>query len=245
MTPWGQLGRLRQTLLVLLASFLALTALGLAYQNTRLGIGFGGFLLRTQTGDTTRYEGKVMDRPVTIVVTKDQVEIDVERTHYGPYTLREDPTAVPAQTDWDGVTGEQLRGIELLEGEKILFRGGVYHIGDTWRLFDEDGTYRQEGTYGDRGIPTPTGICRLWLGPQLSHLGSWLGLALAGLLALLSGAAMLFYEYWFKWSVQRSVRNVEDPEPTDRELFWAGASWVVYTGLCGYLCVIALRAPVS
>lgn len=242
MTPWRELGRFRQVLLILLAAMLSLTALGVIYESTRPGIDYcGEFFLRTQEGETTQYKGDFVGSPVTITVTRDQVEIyNGNFQHYGPYAIRDDPAAVPETTDWDGVTGKDLRGLEVWRKEELLFRGGAYQSGNIWRLFEEDGTLRWEGDYGEEREPSATAICTLYLGPALSHMGSWLGFGVAALVALFGTVDMLFAEYFFKRNVNRTVQNVEDPEPTLEALFFRGLGELGIVLICAYICILTL-----
>lgn len=239
MTPWRELGRLRQILLILLVVLLTATTLGYCYQSTRKGLSYAGhFLERAVTGDETRYEGEMVHQPVVLTVANDRVTVRVG-SRESCYTVREDPAARPEQASWE-LDPEELRGMEVLEGKQVFFRGGVYRSGDTWRLFDEDGSYREEDFYGKWGVPTPTAVVTLYLGPRLTHPGNLFFLFLALLMGGIGAANMLFSEAHFRWSVSLYLRNVEEPEPSDWTLTGLRFSWLLLFGLCGYLCWVSL-----
>ena len=50
--------------------------------------------------------------------------------------MKEDPTAIPK----DGELAEEMTGVEIRNGDKLLFRGGVWDAGDFYWLYNEDGT---------------------------------------------------------------------------------------------------------
>ena len=55
---------------------------------------------------------------------------------YGTYTMKEDPAAIPK----DKELTEEMIGVEIRNGDKLLFRGGVWDAGDFYWLYNEDGT---------------------------------------------------------------------------------------------------------
>ena len=79
------------------------------------------------------YEAKVDGLDSTIIVALDTVIINWGDKTYGPYTLREDPTAVPDDASFP------MTGIEILDGQKVYFRGGVTDEATDFWLLSEDG----------------------------------------------------------------------------------------------------------
>ena len=81
-------------------------------------------LYPTMDGDTTIYAGEWNDKEVCFTVTADNVvTFRYGEKAYGPYTIREDPTAIP-----EGIIGvSHVKGIEILQGERVYFRGGIRH----------------------------------------------------------------------------------------------------------------------
>lgn len=54
------------------------------------------------------------------------VEFHYGEREYGPYTAIEDPTAIPR----DNESRESMTGIELREGDEVIFRGGMFRTDD-------------------------------------------------------------------------------------------------------------------
>ena len=49
---------------------------------------------------------------------------------YGPYTVKKDQTAIPKGK----TSSDSMIGVEVREGDAILFRGGVLITGDSYLL---------------------------------------------------------------------------------------------------------------
>ena len=55
---------------------------------------------------------------------------------YGPYTVKEDPTARPE----DEFGREVMTGVEIRDGEELLFRGGFWQSDGSFWLRNADGS---------------------------------------------------------------------------------------------------------
>lgn len=104
------------------------------YPMTILKVGYeykNSVLVPHQENGNTVYSGKLKGEQATFTVTEDKTVI-LQRGDktYGPYTAKEDPTAVPK----DSQMAERMTGVELRSGDEIIFRGGVYDIGDFYWL---------------------------------------------------------------------------------------------------------------
>ena len=140
------LNRYQKGVLLLLAGMtLLFTALylaaaarkGFAYQNA--------ILTPVQVGRETVYSGKIQGEPARFTVYADRtVLFQYGGQTYGPYTIREDPSAVPQASERAG----QMTGVELSCGGQLLFRGGVLDLGGRRLLYNTDGTIRH--TRADR-----------------------------------------------------------------------------------------------
>ena len=63
-----------------------------------------------------------MERRCSSSYSEDQsVVLQYGDKTYGPYTMLEDPTAVPKNEEAEGLTG-----IEIRNGDQVFFRGGVF-----------------------------------------------------------------------------------------------------------------------
>lgn len=107
---------------ILLIALLLMTVIfGAVYGITASRVGYlhnDEIFVPRQSEGALVYEGKVDGLDSSIVVALDTVIVNWGSKTYGPYTLREDPSAVP-----DG--HPQMTGIEILDGQKVYFRGGV------------------------------------------------------------------------------------------------------------------------
>ena len=77
--------------------------------------------------DGTVYAGTINGKPAVFTVSPDKtVEFRYGETIYGPYTVKEDPSAIPKRGEDMETPAEtkDMRGIELYRGDELLFRGG-------------------------------------------------------------------------------------------------------------------------
>ena len=117
------LNRYQKGVLLLLAGMtLLFTALYLAAA-ARKGVAYQNAILTpVQVGRETVYSGKIQGEPARFTVYADRtVLFQYGGQTYGPYTIREDPSAVPQASELAG----QMTGVELSCGGQLLFRGGV------------------------------------------------------------------------------------------------------------------------
>lgn len=157
---------------------------------------------------------------------------------YDTYTVKEDPSAVPKNTE----LSEDLTGIELLCGDDILFRGGFLRGGDPFLLYNENGdlelfslsytsgngTERDEnGNVIDPVAPSAFTILELLNDPELTHKGSWLAWFCGVLICIVNTLSMLFADKLFHLSLSLQIRNADDAEPSDWELAGRYISWAV------------------
>lgn len=156
---------------------------------------------------------------------------------YGPYTAVEDPGAVPESADMSGLTG-----VELREGNDVVFRGGVVRQGDILWLYHENGdlenggitittsagvTLDEDGNVVDPNEPSLSTILELMDGPALTHKGDWLPYLLGVFLCTVTAVTILFADELFRFQLSFRILQAEDAEPTDLELFGRYAGWTV------------------
>lgn len=92
-------------------------------------------LVPSQENGGTVYSGRLNWRKATFTVSEDKsVVFKYGDKTYGPYTVKDDPSAVPKDIDGD------MTGVEIRQGEDILFRGGVMDVGGYRWLYNQDGT---------------------------------------------------------------------------------------------------------
>ena len=209
-------------------------------------------LVPSQENGNTLYSGKIKGQKACFNVSDDTVVFRYGDKTYGPYTVKEDPSAVPE----DHVMKGSMTGIEVREGESILFRGGVMDIGDFYWLTSEDGTLDsmieisfvtsdgierdENGNPIDKMKPSVSEIYELFHDPELTHKGNglaWLG---AVFFCVLNALSILFADEFFRWHLMFRIRNVWDAEPTDWAIAGRYIGWTTVTAAITVLFAVGL-----
>ena len=210
--------------------FIAFSKTGFVYHDA--------FLVKESDGGDTVYTGYVDGRELSYTVTEENAVIcRYGSKTYGPFTVQKDPSAVPKSNG----RAEDMVGVEIREGESILFRGGVLMNEDHMVLVDEktgdptyditvsgDGiTYDSEGNIIEPMKPSAHMILRLLAGPELIKGGNfwaWLGgILFAGMTAV----SILFAEELFHFRMSFRVQYAELTEPTEWEMITRYAGWTL------------------
>lgn len=205
-----------------------------------------GFMYRDEIfvpkeeGDAVVYRGKAGGEEAFFRVSPDRtVSFRRGEKEYGPYTLREDHTALP-----EGEASENMTGAEILCGEEVLFRGGIYRrpgLG-LW-LINEDGSAADAGfavmaqgqdtvTEVDGKVidplePSLQEIACLMLGPELTHKGDWSVWLGGAALCLITWITVLFADELFRLQMSFRIRDAEWAEPSEWEMAGRYISWAV------------------
>lgn len=237
-------------LLILVAFFLVFTVI---YAVVIPQVGFSyhdSILLPTVENGNTVYSGKISGVESVFTVTPDNtVTYRFGDKSYGPYTVNEDPAAVPEEY-------ATAIGAEIRQGEEILFRGGVVKVGDSWMFLDESGiwynlhvtaydsygvAYDENGNVVDPMTPSPVTLWELTNGPELTHKGSW-GVWFMGLFAsVITAVTILFADELFRFGMAFRVQNPDDMEPSDWELAGRYISWTVHPIVVLGIYILGLR----
>ena len=254
MNRWRALTPFPRIMLCIQAGLLVLFTILYPLLGMQRGIDFQGeFLRQVERGEDTVYTGTLDGKTVELTYTPSGALFyrwgDVE---YGPYTLTEDPTALPPSETMGRVTGVELR----LDGE-ILFRGG-YGL-DGFYLVNEDGTkpnrleiiangtayglVGSQQTYED-GLSITRAISLLLEGPSVRSRVHGEGYFLGTLVVVINAVAILFADELFRWNLRWSIRHPERAEPSEWELFSRRFSWVLLTilALFGYMIGLSSSA---
>lgn len=181
------------------------------------------------------YSGQVEGKPAVFTVRSDRtVEYRLGDARYGPYTIVFDDSILPE--DYSIPTfvtkPEALRGVELHGGGEVLFRG-AYMTSDMLPLllFREDGTRIGSSSEDLSGAPAPELILELALAPDTEGRGEFMFFLLGVLLCFLNALSILYAEEQFRFAMRLHIRNTEDMEPSDWELFVRWLCWIIATGL--------------
>lgn len=214
-------------------------------------IDFRGDHLRFTTEEQTRiYSGQVDHKDVSITVSPDRsIRFRLDGTEYGPYTIVENPTAVPDGGDGDLLLMDAalLTGIEVRDGNKeVYFRGGYYAPDsdmNVFFLYDESGYLVSTYTFGLSATaePQPEEILDIVLDPDPAPRGHAYGFLLGALFNLATVLMILYADEMFRYSLRFRIENAEDAEPSEWELFSRWIGWFAFTGCALVLYIMGLN----
>jgi len=194
----------------------------------------------SQENGSTVYSAKLYGQQARFTVSADKtVVFQHGDTTYGPYSVKEDPTAIPKNKE----NAKDMTGVEIRKGTGILFRGGAMKMSDSsYWLYNEDGSSEsikfyyttsdgferdENGNIINPVEPSASTILELTNDPQLTHKGEWGIWFLAVFLCILNAVSILFADEWFRWNLRLRIRNVYLAEPSDWEIVGRYISWAV------------------
>lgn len=211
------------------------------------------FVPAEESGATV-YSGRLDGKPAEITVTNDKTAVTFRcgDTVYGPYTIKEDPSAL-ADIEF---CPSDMRGVALYDGETLLFRGGFWPSGEFTQLYRADGSPDlQMGLYAvENGVwkdadgnavdpmkPDAADILRIALAPELTHKGDWLVWFGAVCISLLNAATILYADELFRWNLSFQIQNAENAEPSEWEMLSRYLGWTVLTILAFIVYILGLK----
>ena len=226
------------------------------YSRTISKVGFeykDTILVPSQDNGNTMYSGKIQGQQAHFIMSEDKtVVFHYGDETYGPYTAKEDSTAIPKDEEFR----EEMTGVELYNGEELLFRGGILKFGDNTMLYNEDGTVESFGfsyvtSYGveldekgneiDPIEPSASDILELMNDPELTHKGEWLTWFEGVFICVLNALSILFADELFRWNLAFQIRDVEKAEPSDWEIAGRYIGWTVLPIMALILFIVGLR----
>ena len=210
----------------------------------------------SQENGSTVYSAKLYGQQARFTVSEDKtVVFQHGDTIYGPYTAKEDPTAIPKNEE----IAKHMTGVEIRQGDKILFRGGVIEMVDSFWLYNEDGTfesikisYRVSGESFDRDEngniinpvePSASTILELMNDPQLTHKGEGAVWFLAGFFCMINAVSILFADELFRWNLMFRIRNADYAEPSDWEMIGRYIGWTAIAIMALVTFIMGLQLP--
>ena len=237
---WYQREILEKVLLSALLGMAVLFFPVYLFLSRQAGVGFyDALLVRHDQGAGVSYAGRARGQRVEFQVSGDgAVTYVVDGQARGPYTVVLDQTAAPD----DFLTGGEVR-----LGEEVLFRGGWMLDGGIPYLEDASGVPQLEQFFveaqrgGEQPLPRDPSaafLVQLVQAPDLRHRGQWQGYVLGTVLALAAAGLIIWADKLFRWNLRWSIRNPEEAEPSDWELFTRKLSWVLFSGMALALYII-------
>lgn len=211
---------------------MTIARVGVLYQNA--------IFVPAEENGVTVYSGKLRGKKAEFTVSADKtVSFRCDGQTYGPYTVKEDPAARPE----DEFGREGMTGVEIRDGEELLFRGGFWQSDGSFWLRNADGsmdlgmqTYVVEngvkkdsdGNIIDPAKPSASDILRLVFDPELTHKGSWLAWLGAVFISFLTAVSILYADELFRWDLSFQIQNAEAAEPSEWEMMKRYISWTVF-----------------
>lgn len=208
-------------------------------------------LHRHVSGEITTYSGRVSGEKAVFTVTGTTVEYQLGNTQYGPYHIVSAPDAVPPPST-PLSSAETLKGVEIRKNGETLFRGayqssGSFYVVDTQgetffgdeKLFGLISSDYSGDVYGYSHDPEPGTYSILKIAAEVgvAQRGAF-GIFLLGmLLCIINTVSILFADELFRWNLHFSIRNVENAEPSEWELFSRWISWLAIT-VCALVVLI-------
>ena len=254
------LGRYQKGVLLFMAVMVPVFAALYAVTIARVGFAYGNTILVPGHEDgNTVYSGRIQGKQASFTVYADgTVEFRHGDKLYGPYTAREDPSAIPdADEEGELLGGESVTGVELRCKGEILFRGCVVDYGDTRWLYNEDGTLEDfldisitagngiitdgNGNVIELTEPSVSTVLDLMAGPELTHKGTWSWWFGGVCICILIALSILFADELFRWDLAFRIRDVDRAEPSDWEITSRYISWTVLAVIAMFVFIEGLR----
>ena len=248
------LNRYQKGLLIFMIVMVLIFAVIYPVTISRVGYRYNdAILVPTQEKGKIIYTGKIQGKKAQFIVSEDKsIVFQYGDKSYGTYTMKEDPTAIPE----DEGLAEEMTGVEIHNGDELLFRGGVWDSGDFYWLYNEDGTldnlgfavyssygveYDESGNVIDRMEPSAATIYELLNGPELTHKGEALAWFGAVFICIINALTMLFVDELFRWNLAFQIRNVENAEPSDWEIAQRYIAWTAMTIMALIIFIMGLQ----
>ena len=207
-----------------------------------------------EDGNTLTYTGTLNDLDAVFTVLPDgSLECLLDGVAYGPYTVIEDPSAGPEDSD---VPIRGLTGIEVREGDEVMFRGGFYGV-DSLLFYNSDGTRYRSPTqtvvsstgYSEVHTSVPVEpslktVLRFTIAPDLVYRGDIEALLIGLFCSIACMASAFWAEELFRHNLKFSIKHAENAEPSEWALMSRWISWLTLTVLTLVLYIGGLSSSI-
>lgn len=222
---------------------------------SRVGVLYNNkIFVPAEENGATIYSGKLEGKATEITVSGDKTVVTFRcgDAVYGPYTIVEDPSALADIT----FCPSDMLGVELYDGETLLFRGGFWPSGDVTQLFPAEGSpddnagiyFTENGVWKDADgnavdpvKPDAADILRIALAPELTHKGDWLVWFGAVVVSIFTAFSILYADELFRWNLSFQIRDVENAEPSEWEMLSRYLSWTALTIMAVVVYIMGLQ----
>ena len=250
-----KLGKYQKAVLLALVVIIAVFTVIYAVTISRVGYLYHETIFVPEKVDgTTIYSANYRGNKCRFIVSDDDsIVFETAGSKYGPYSFREDPTAIPTGSGFADV----MKGLEVKYDNKVIFRGGVVKVSDRqYWVYNEDGTLADKsspldgdhevivdgnGKVIDRNTLFVCGITDLMLGPELTHLGSWLAWFGNVVYCAIIAASVIYADELFRWNLSFQIKNYDKAEPADWEITGRYFAWAAFTIMAVYLFMLGLK----
>lgn len=247
------LNRYQKGILLLLVAMIVIFGVVYSVVSSRVGFLYMDKIHqpREENGNTV-YSGNIQGLESSFTVTPErEVIFRYGEKVYGPYTAKEDRTAIPEEDSLSAY----MTGVEILKGDEIIFRGGILETGgaNSYRmLVNEDGSANfsvtvtvsngtvmdGDGNVVDQMEPSISTILDLMEGPELTSKGQWIAWFCGIFISIMSAVSILFADELFRWNLAFQIRDVDYAEPSDWEI---ASRYIVWTVLPVIALVIYIK----
>ena len=212
------------------------------------------YLTCRQTEDATIYSGRANGGPCVITVRDDTVTFRTAMKTYGPYALREDPTALPDDME----PGYNTIGIEITENGAPFFRGALVYARAPM-FYQEDGTLispiKMYGETSDGTVVGPNGVvadpyeptlyniveCLYPMEHLLESRAQWSAYLMGLLVCAIGAVDILFADELFRFRLSFRLRDADRAEPSDWELASRKIGWTILFITALYAFLLGLQ----
>ena len=248
------LNRYQKGLLIFMIAMTLLFAVIYPKTIARVGYRYNDVILvPVKENGKTIYTGKIQGKQAQFIVSEDKsVVFQYGDKTYGTYIIKEDPTAIPKEEE----LAEEMTGVEIRNGDEILFRGGVWDEGDFCWLYNEDGILDslsisfvtsdgverdENGNVIDKMEPSASTIYELVNEPELTHKGEAIVWFEGVFICILNALLILFADELFRWNLAFQIRNVDNAEPSDWEIAGRYIGWTAMAIMALVLFIMGLQ----
>lgn len=245
-----ELDRYQKGILLLLTAMIVVFGVIYSVASSRVGFLYHDVILQpSEVNGNTIYSGTINGQECAFAVAADKtVTFQYGEKTYGPYTAREDTTAKPEDQEY-------LTGVEILDGDEVFFRGGVWRSQDGLTLFGEDGgiilnfsvyteygtAYDSDGNIIDPMEPSAITVLELMDDPELASKGEWQAWFGAVFVSVLIAVSILFADEIFRFNLAFQIRNVDRAEPSDWEIAGRYIGWTILTIMTFVMYIVGLQ----